>query len=202
MVITGVYYALAFCAAGFAVAWLTRPWIAAPLFVLAAFFLWFFRDPDREAPLGPDMVSPADGKVMTVKMESDGLTRISIFLSPLDVHVNRTPVGGRIVDFEHKKGEFLIASAEEASARNEQNVITVEMEDGVKVVYKQIAGVVARRCVFDRKIGDVLRKGERIGLMKFGSRMDVIFGVEWQPVVRPGDRVWAATSVLARRKAV
>jgi phosphatidylserine decarboxylase len=199
MVITGVYYALAFIAGGLIVAWLARPVWGAPMFLAAAFFLWFFRDPDRTVPAGAQAVSPADGRVTAIKPEQ-GITRISIFLNPLDVHVNRTPVSGTIIEAVYKPGEFLVASREEASVRNEQNVVTVEMDDGVRVVFKQIAGIVARRVVFNKKVGDRVTIGERIGLMQFSSRMDVLFGPEWEITVRAGDRVAAASTVIARRK--
>lgn len=200
MVITGIYYALAFSAAGLAVAYLARPAFAIPLFVLAAFFLWFFRDPERIVPAGAQAVSPADGKVVGIRKLDADRTRVSIFLSPLDVHVNRAPVGGRIVSVDYKPGEFLVASREDASERNEQNVVVVETEDGVRVTFKQIAGLVARRVVFDKKKGDTVRMGDRIGLMKFSSRMDVILGPEWEILVKEGERVWAGTTLLARRK--
>ncbi|MFN7923509.1 MAG: phosphatidylserine decarboxylase [Bryobacteraceae bacterium] len=199
MVITGVYYALVCILASLAVGWLTKPIWGAPLLVLAAFFLWFFRDPERTAPAGDHAVSPADGKVVAVKQEGPHL-RVSIFLSPLDVHVNRAPVSGRVVRFEYKPGKFLVASREEASEQNEQNVVTVETPDHVMVTFKQIAGLVARRVVFDKHTGDTVGIGERIGLMKFGSRMDVLFGPEWEVLVKQGERVWAATTVIARRR--
>ena len=201
MVATGIYYAIAFFVGGVAVGYLTRPLFGTPMFLFAAFFLWFFRDPERTTPRGPHAVSPADGKVVAFKLEPDGQTRISIFLSPIDVHVNRTPVGGKVIGYQYKRGEFLVASREEASLRNEQNIVTVLMDDGVKVTFKQIAGLVARRCVFDKKLGDTLEMGERIGLMKFSSRMDVFFGPEWDIAVREGDRVVAGESIIARRKA-
>ncbi|MEZ5355914.1 MAG: phosphatidylserine decarboxylase [Bryobacteraceae bacterium] len=200
MVVTGIYYALAFLAGGLLVAWLARPVWGAPMFVLAAFFLWFFRDPERTVPKGPHAVSPADGRVTAVKPDGAHLTRVSIFLSPLDVHVNRTPVGGRIVEAVYKPGEFLVASREEASVRNEQNVITVECDDGVRLTFKQIAGLVARRVVLNKKVGDRVEMGERIGLMQFSSRMDVLFGPEWEILVREGQRVTAGETIIARRK--
>jgi phosphatidylserine decarboxylase len=199
MVITGVYYALAFTAAGFVAGYLTRTWAGVPFYVLSAFFLWFFRDPERTAPQGPHAVSPADGKVVAVVQEGP-LKRVSIFLSPLDVHVNRSPVAGTITRVDYKPGKFLVASREEASLENEQNVVTVRTSDGVDLTFKQIAGLVARRVVFYKKQGDPVAMGERIGLMKFSSRMDVLFGPEWDIAVKPGERVEAATSILARRK--
>jgi phosphatidylserine decarboxylase len=201
MVRDGILYALASFAAGLFVAWLLPPLFGVPFFVFGAFCLWFFRDPDRVIPDGPVAVSPADGKVMAVVQESHDSTRISIFLNIFDVHVNRTPIGGRITEVKYKKGDFLVASKEMASAANEQNVVTVE-EDGTRVIYKQIAGLIARRIVFWKKQGDVVQRGERIGLMKFGSRMDVLFGPEWDVVVRPRERVSGGSSIIARRRDV
>jgi len=195
----GIYYALTLAAAGALVLWLANPWFAAPLWILALFCLYFFRDPEREIPSGPVAVSPADGKVVAVKPETPGLNRISIFLSVFDVHVNRTPIGGAIANVKYQCGKFLVASREICSAENEQNVVTVE-GDGSSVVFKQIAGLIARRIVFTKKCGDNVAKGERIGLIKFGSRMDVLLGPEWEIVVKPGMRVAAGSSVIARRK--
>jgi phosphatidylserine decarboxylase len=201
MVIEGIFYGLGSFAGGVLAAWLTGvPLIAVPFFVFGAFCMYFFRDPDRDAPANPEMVSPADGKVMAVKAEDSGLTRISIFLNVFDVHVNRSPLAGRIADVQYHRGQFLVASKEVASVENEQNVVTMETPDGVRVIYKQIAGLIARRIVFNKKAGDQVAKGERIGLMKFGSRMDVLVGPEWNILVKPGQRVAAATSPLAERK--
>ena len=134
---------------------LARPGLAGDsVFPFWAFCLWFFRDPERQVPAGPVAVSPADGKVMSIVSEKSGLTRISIFLNVFDVHVNRTPVGGIVREVEYHRGEFLVASQEAASTRNEQNTVVVETEDGVRVMFKQIAGLIARRIVFNRKVGD------------------------------------------------
>jgi phosphatidylserine decarboxylase len=201
MVITGVYYALGFIAAALAVTYLTRPAYAIPLYLLAAFCLWFFRDPEREIPQGDHAVSPADGKVVAIKPgQANGQTRISIFLSPLDVHVNRTPITGQITRVDYKEGKFLVASREEASAENEQTTITVKGADGVEVTFKQIAGLVARRIIFNKKPGDQVTMGERVGLIQFGSRADIFFGPEWDIAVKPGERVWAASTILAKRR--
>jgi phosphatidylserine decarboxylase len=202
MVITGIYYALGLSVGGLVVAYLASPIFGIPFFLLAVFCLNFFRDPDRVVPQGAHAVSPADGKVLAVRPEGDSLTRITIFLNVFDVHVNRTPIAGKITRIDYKPGDFLVASREEASLANEQNVVTVEGSDGVKVIFKQIAGLVARRIVFNKKVGDVVAMGDRIGLMKFGSRMDVHFGPEWEIAVREGQKVQAATTILARRKAV
>jgi phosphatidylserine decarboxylase len=198
MVADGIYYALGLAGAGAILAYVTNPWWALPLFILAAFCLYFFRDPDRTIPTGPVAVSPADGKVVVVKPEAPG-NRISIFLNIFDVHVNRTPISGVISDVEYRRGHFLVASKEGASSENEQNVVTVE-GDGTRVVFKQIAGLIARRIVFRKRKGDKVNIGERVGLIKFGSRVDVLFGPEWEIAVKPGMRVSAGSSVLARRK--
>ena len=124
---------------------------------------------------------------------------MTIFLNVFDVHVNRSPVAGIIRNVEYKRGQFLVASKEIASDANEQNVVMVEQSDGVRVIFKQIAGLIARRIVFRKQVGDRLAAGERIGLMKFGSRMDVLLGPEWKIHVQTGQRVSAATTILAER---
>jgi phosphatidylserine decarboxylase len=199
IVSTGIYYAVALAAAGAAVNWLAGPWFASPLWLLALFCLYFFRDPERVIPPGPVAVSPADGKVMTIKPEGPGVTRFTIFLNVFDVHVNRSPVGGRIEKVQYQEGKFMVASKEACSTDNEQNIVTVA-DDGYRVVFKQIAGLIARRIVFTKKPGDVVATGERIGLIKFGSRMDVLFGPEWDIVGKVGDRVSAGSTVIARRR--
>ena len=200
IVSTGIYYAIALVGAGLAVTWLAGPWFALPLDLAALFCLWFFRDPEREIPTGPIAVSPADGKVLVVKPEGPDRNRITIFLNVFDVHVNRTPVAGTIRSVVYKPGLFLVASKERCSEENEQNVVTVDTLDGSTVVFKQIAGLIARRVVFTRKPGEVLQMGERIGLMRFGSRMDVLLGPEWEIVVKAGQRVVGGVSVIARRR--
>lgn len=199
MVRDGIYYALGFTAAGVLISWLVGPSVALPLFLLAAFCAWFFRDPERPIPVGSVAVSPADGKVVAIVKERDGRTRISIFLNIFDVHVNRSPISGVVTDFVYQKGKFLVASVEAASSDNEQTIITVRAQDGTLVVFKQIAGLIARRIVFTKKQGDFVQAGERIGLIKFGSRMDVILGPEWYIEVTQGARVSAGSSILARR---
>jgi phosphatidylserine decarboxylase len=199
MVRDGIYYFLAFTTAGVLISIITGPWGGFPLFVLAAFCAWFFRDPERLLPAGPVALSPADGKVVCVVPEGDRQTRISIFLNIFDVHVNRAPIGGVITDISYQKGQFLVASREVASSLNEQNVVTIRTEDGTKVVFKQIAGLIARRIVCYKKVGDIVQSGERVGLIKFGSRVDVIFGPEWRVEVTPGMRVVGGSSVIARR---
>jgi phosphatidylserine decarboxylase len=198
IVIDGIYYALGLAGAGALVWWLVGTWFAAPLWILALFCLYFFRDPERVVPAGPVAVAPADGKVVAVKREGPALNRISIFLNIFDVHVNRAPIGGTIAQVEYREGRFHVASREECSTQNEQNIVTVEGE-GTSVVFKQIAGLIARRIVFRKKPGDRVATGDRVGLIKFGSRVDVLFGPEWEITVEPGMRVAAGSSVIARR---
>lgn len=199
MVRDGIYYALGFAAAGGLMSWLVGPWQGLPFFAVAAFCGWFFRDPERALPVGPVALSPADGRVVAVVPEADRCTRISIFLNIFDVHVNRSPITGIITDINYQQGKFLVASRAIASAENEQNILTIRADDGTKIVVKQIAGLIARRIVCTKKPGDVVQAGERIGMIKFGSRVDVIFGPEWRVEVSPGSRVSAGSSVLARR---
>lgn len=200
MVVDGIYYALGLAAGGAIIAYLAGSVWGIPLFVAALFCLYFFRDPNREIPDGPVAVSPADGKIVSIKAESKASTRVSIFLNIFDVHVNRSPVEGKIAKVEYSTGKFLVASRELASTQNEQNTATVLQPDGTRVVFSQIAGLIARRIVFYKKVGDVVQKGDRVGLIKFGSRVDVFFGPEWEILVASGDRVSAGSSVLARRK--
>jgi phosphatidylserine decarboxylase len=199
MVVDGIYYALALAAGGGIVSYLVQPAWGVPLFLLAAFCLYFFRDPEREIPAGAVAVSPADGKVVAVKSDGGEQTRISVFLNIFDVHVNRSPIAGRISEVKYRKGCFLPANREECSEQNEQNLVVVE-GDGTRVAFKQIAGIIARRIVFWKKPGDAVSAGERVGLIKFGSRVDVLLGPEWHVEVRPGLRVRAGASILARRK--
>ncbi|MCU0245560.1 MAG: phosphatidylserine decarboxylase [Bryobacter sp.] len=197
MVVTGLYYALALVSGGLVVSYFSRPAAGIPFYLLAAFCLWFFRDPDREVPSGPVAVSPADGKVVSVVPEN-GKTRISIFLNVFDVHVNRTPIAGTITAVQYQPGKFLVASKEEASTQNEMNTLTVE-GGGSVIVFKQIAGLIARRIICYKKPGDRVAAGERIGLIQFGSRVDVLLGPEWTVTVQPGQRVSAGSSILARK---
>lgn len=198
MVIDGLYYALGLAGGGFLLYYMGFPTLSAPLYALAIFCLYFFRDPERLIPAGPVAVSPADGRVVAVKPETPSGTRISIFLNIFDVHVNRTPIGGVITAVQYHRGQFLVASKELASIHNEQNTVTIE-GDGSRVVFKQIAGLIARRIVFHKKPGDHVSKGERVGLIKFGSRVDVLLGPEWEIVVEQGMRVAGGSTVIARR---
>ena len=205
MVRDGIYYALGFSAAGALLWYLIHPAYAAPLFLLALFCLYFFRDPDRVIPEGPVAVSPADGKVVGVIGGGDGAecTRVSIFLNVFDVHVNRAPIAGKITNVEYTKGQFLVASREMASSQNERNTVTIAgtiAGDSTCVRFAQIAGLIARRIVFTKKPGDTVARGERVGLIKFGSRVDVFLGPEWELKVQPGERVSGGSSIIARRR--
>jgi phosphatidylserine decarboxylase len=200
MVPDGYYYALPLLGAGALVGWLTDPLWALPAILLAAFFLWFFRDPQRVISDGTGaVVSPADGKVTDVSPVSiDGvqLIRISIFLNVFNVHVNRSPIAGTIREVRYQKGKYLNAMNEASAEQNEQNIVTVEGE-GQTVVFKQIAGLLARRIVFHKKVGDLVERGERVGLIKFGSRVDVLLGGSARLHVKVGDHVKGGSSVLA-----
>jgi len=200
MVRDGYYYGLALIAAGVLLGWLTSPgWAIIPL-LLACFFLWFFRDPERPIPQEPGaMVSPADGKVTDVSIintDAGKRARISIFLSVFDVHVNRSPIAGVVEEVRYQRGKFLDARSPDCADLNEQNIVRVQ-GDGQQVVFKQIAGLLARRIVFTPKIGDRLARGERVGLIKFGSRTDVLFDPDARVNVKVGDRVKGGSSVLA-----
>jgi phosphatidylserine decarboxylase len=179
---------------------LTSPWWAAPPALLGAFFLWFFRDPERAIPDAPGLVvSPADGKVTSiVDFEQEGRRqrRISIFLNVFNVHVNRSPIAGTITGIFYQKGKFGNAMSGGSSEANEQNIVTVQGE-GHTVVFKQIAGLLARRIVFTARTGDTLARGQRVGLIKFGSRVDVVLDASAEVKVKIGDHVAGGSSVLA-----
>ena len=182
-------------------AWATGTWVWSIVpFLLAAFFLWFFRDPQRAIPKGDGLVvSPADGLVTeTVRIETpEGpKQRISIFLNVFDVHVNRSPIAGEITSVRYQTGKFLNAMNQECAERNEQNIVTVRGE-GMEVVFKQIAGLIARRIVFSYREGDRVERGQRVGLIKFGSRTDIILPAEAEIRVKTGQRVKGGSSVLA-----
>jgi phosphatidylserine decarboxylase len=200
MVRDGYLYAVPLIAAAILLGWLTQPAWAIISCLLAFFFLWFFRDPERTIPQDEGaVVSPGDGKVTDVskvKVGSEEQTRISIFLSVFDVHVNRSPIAGVIRDVRYQRGQFLNAMNQVSAEQNEQNIVTVE-GDGQRVVFKQIAGLLARRIVFHPKVGDRLERGQRVGLIKFGSRVDVVFDSSARVNVKIGDRVKGGASVLA-----
>jgi phosphatidylserine decarboxylase len=201
MVSDGYYYGLAMIGAAVLLGWLAGPLWALPACLLALFFLWFFRDPERVIPDSAGaLVSPGDGKVTevaSVVMNGVPLTRISIFLSVFDVHVNRSPVAGVIREVRYQKGKFLNAMNPASAEHNEQNAVTIE-GDGHVVVFKQIAGLLARRIVFNKKVGDTVKRGERVGLIKFGSRVDVLLDASATVQIKVGDRVKGGSSVLAQ----
>ena len=200
MVRDGYFYALPLIAAAVLLGWLTRPaWAIIPC-LLALFFLWFFRDPERTIPSDPGaVVSPGDGKVTDVSpltVGSERQVRISIFLNVFDVHVNRSPIAGVIREVRYQRGKYLNAMNAVSAEQNEQNIVTVE-GDGQRVVFKQIAGLLARRIVFYPKVGEGVERGQRVGLIKFGSRVDVVLEASARMNVKVGDRVKGGASILA-----
>ncbi len=200
MVRDGYCYGFMLLASAGLVAWLTSPgWAIVPI-LLAAFFLWFFRDPERTIPSDPGaVVSPADGKVTAIApviRNGESFKRISIFLNVFNVHVNRSPVSGIIRGVHYQTGEFLNAMSSESAEHNEQNTVTVEGE-GHTIVFRQIAGLLARRIVFTKKIGDAVERGERVGLIKFGSRVDVLLEPSAEIEIELGDNVKGGSSILA-----
>jgi len=198
IVVDGIYYACGLTLVGIVLSYFLSPWAGVPLYVLAAFCLYFFRDPERVAPPGDVMVAPADGQVVAVRDLGAGETRVSIFLNIFDVHVNRTPIPGKVTKVVYTKGKFMVASKELASSDNEQNTLVIE-GDGTRVTCRQIAGLIARRIVCFKHAGDTVAPGERIGYIKFGSRVDVVYGPEWRTAVKTGQRVSAGASILANR---
>ncbi len=202
MVRDGYLYGISLVAVALALAALTHTWWWSVLPLgFAAFFLWFFRDPRRTVPSGTGLVvSPADGKVTSVervRTPSGDRTRISIFLNVFNVHVNRAPVAGIVREVRYQEGAFVNAMDAASAERNEQNICVMEAEDGYEVVFKQIAGLIARRIVFRQRVGDRLQRGQRVGLIKFGSRTDLILPAEVDVRVRVGDTVKGGSSVLA-----
>jgi len=171
------------------------------LLLLALFMAFFFRDPKREPPSDPDIVvSPADGRITRIESaagQANSPTLISIFLSPLDVHINRGPIPGKIVDVVYSPGKFLMATNEKASVVNEQNALTIQGEK-ITVVCKQIAGILARRIVCWKHTGDRLNLGERFGMIKFSSRTDVLLPANVKVTVAEGERVRGGITVIGR----
>ena len=201
MVRDGYIYGLSLLLVAGLLAWATGNWAwsVAPV-LLAAFFLWFFRDPQREIPVGEGLiVSPGDGKVtetVTISTPDGPRQRISIFLSVFNVHVNRSPIGGVLTRVQYQKGEYLNAMNPASADRNEQNAATVRGE-GIEVTFKQIAGLLARRIVFNLREGDTVERGQRVGLIKFGSRVDVVLPAEAEIKVKVGQMVQGGATVLA-----
>jgi phosphatidylserine decarboxylase len=201
MVRDGYIYGLSLLAVAGVLAWATHLWLWAIVpVVLAAFFLWFFRDPQSEIPAGAGLiVSPGDGLVtetVAIDTPEGPRQRISIFLSVFDVHVNRSPIGGVLAAVRYQKGQYLNAMSPVSAERNEQNIVTVRGE-GIEVTFKQIAGLLARRIVFNLREGNSVDRGQRVGLIKFGSRVDVVIPAEAILQVKKGERVRGGSSVLA-----
>ena len=205
MVRDGYIYGLSMLLVAGLLAWATGNWAwsIAPV-LLAAFFLWFFRDPERTIPGGAGLiVSPGDGVVtetVSITTPEGQRQRISIFLSVFNVHVNRSPIGGVLSRVHYQKGQYLNAMNPASADRNEQNVVTVKGE-GFEVVFKQIAGLLARRIVFNLREGDSVERGQRVGLIKFGSRVDVIVPAEAELRVTVGEKVKGGSTVLAEMPA-
>ena len=205
MVRDGYIYGLCLLAVAGVLAWFTHAWAwsAVPI-LLAAFFLWFFRDPERAVPAGDGIiVSPGDGLVTetaAINTPEGPRQRISIFLSVFDVHVNRSPIGGVLSRLNYQKGKFLNAMNPASAERNEQNSVTVRGQGpdaGFEVTFRQIAGLLARRIVFRGKQGQTVERGQRVGLIKFGSRVDVVVPAGAALRVKVGQRVKGGASVLA-----
>ena len=201
MVRDGYIYGLSLLLVAALVVWATGAWVWAVVPVLlAAFFLWFFRDPERPIPAEPGLiVSPADGLVteaITISTPDGPRKRISIFLSVFDVHVNRAPIAGELRQVRYYKGQYLNAMNPKSAESNERNVVTMYGE-GIEVTFKQIAGLLARRIVFPLKEGDRVERGQRVGLIKFGSRTDVVMPAEAEFQVKVGQRVKGGASVIA-----
>jgi len=197
----GIPYIAAPAAASVAVSGFGHPYAGLFLALLGLFMAFFFRDPKRVPPNDPDVVvSPADGRVTCVESPSGQMnapTLISIFLSPFDVHINRAPIPGKIVDVVYSPGKFLMATNEKASLVNEQNALTIQGEK-ITVVCKQIAGILARRIVCWKHTGDLLNLGERFGMIKFSSRTDVLLPPNVKVTVAEGDRVRGGITVIGR----
>jgi phosphatidylserine decarboxylase len=179
------------------------PWLWGPLLGVAAFVVAFFRDPERDVPGGDDsIVSPADGRVIKVErlddprfLRGDAL-KISIFMNVFNVHVNRAPAAGGVVGIVYNPGAFFAANLDKASMENEQNAVVLETPSGARIAFNQIAGLIARRIVCRVKAGDALAKGQRFGLIRFGSRVDVFLPPGCREAVGVGDRVRAGSSII------
>jgi phosphatidylserine decarboxylase len=205
MVRDGYIYGASLLAVAGVLIWFTGSWIWAILpLLLACFFLWFFRDPERAIPSGSGLiVSPGDGLVTetaVISTPAGPRRRISIFLSVFDVHINRAPISGVLSSVRYQSGKYLNAMNPDSAERNEQNVVTVRGQGpdaGIEVTFKQIAGLLARRIVFPYNEGDTVTRGQRAGLIKFGSRVDVVFPADAVLRVKVGDRVKGGASVLA-----
>ncbi|MEI6214485.1 MAG: phosphatidylserine decarboxylase family protein [Desulfuromonadales bacterium] len=177
---------------------------AAVSFLLTLFVLYFFRNPERQPPSDPHaVVAPADGTVIVVQPVDDsplgcGALKISIFMSVFSVHVNRAPSDGKVINISYNSGKFYDARDGRASLENERNGVVLETTQGVRIAFVQIAGLIARRIICYPKIGDLLKKGERYGLIRFGSRVDIYLPLEISPLVKLGDSTVAGETILCR----
>ena len=201
MVRDGYIYGLSLLVVAVVVGWLTGVWWWAILpLLLAAFFLWFFRDPERIVPSTPGLiVSPADGLVtetITLATPAGERKRVSIFLNVFDVHVNRAPIAATIASVDYQKGKYINAMNPACSDVNERNIVIMRGE-GIEIVFKQIAGLLARRIVFPFKVGDRVERGQRVGMMKFGSRTDIVIPGDAEIQVKVGQRVKGGSSIIA-----
>lgn len=183
-------------------------WLAVPILLFASFSAWFFRDPERQAPAGDEnLVSPADGKVILVgevdedRFLHDKVIKISIFMSIFNVHVNRAPLSGRVKKTDYFPGKFFRANLDKSSQENEHNAIVLQAPNQKPILFVQIAGLVARRIVCWIMPGDDLVRGQRVGMIRFGSRLDVYLPLEADVQVQVGQNVTAGESVLARMPA-
>ena len=179
-------------------------YVAAAFLFLTGFMIYFFRDPHREPPADTNaVVAPADGRVTRVGLVATGAenspTLVSIFLSPLDVHINRSPIAGTVTDVSYTKGKFLMATDRNASLVNEQNALTIQGEK-ITVVCKQIAGILARRIICWKHTGERVKLGERFGLIKFSSRTDVLLPNNVEVLVTEGMRVQGGVTIIGRIK--
>jgi phosphatidylserine decarboxylase len=205
MVRDGYIYALSLLAVAAVLIWFTGHWSWGILpILLAAFFLWFFRDPERAIPAGGGLiVSPGDGLVtetVSIATPEGPRQRISIFLSVFDVHVNRAPISGIVSRVQYQKGQYLNAMNPASAERNEQSIVTLRGEGenaGIELTFKQIAGLLARRIVCHCAEGQTVKRGDRVGLIKFGSRVDVLLPAAAELRVKVGERVKGGASVLA-----
>jgi phosphatidylserine decarboxylase len=201
MVRDGLWYGISLLVVA-AIVWVLTHYaaLAAVPLLLALFFLWFFRDPERKVPDGPGLVvSPADGKVEVAEWIETPLgsrVRITIFLSVFDVHVNRVPVGGVVTHVEYREGTFVNAMKAESATENEQTMITIDT-GAYEISFKQIAGLLARRIICNLRAGETVRRGERMGMIKFGSRTDILLPANAELRIKPGARVKGGSSILA-----
>ena len=192
----GYPFILVFLLAGFVCSFIFNP-LSVFFYILSAFCFFFFRDPDLTINEDKDFIlSPCNGTVMDVLTNENGQTEVRVFMSVFNVHLQRSPISGVVKSVEHKAGKFLKAHLPEAYIENEQNVITIENESGTYVV-KQIAGILARRCVSWVKPGDVIKQGDKIGVIKFSSQVDLLMPTGYDVRVKVGDKVTSGLSILA-----